>query len=207
MTIKYRKIKKQDYPYIKELVKDAWFKDYPLSEKIKYKYATGYLHFHLGNSNFVNVATIDDKLVGFIFGRVKKTSFFHKLPHYLRLSFLCFSLLFSKAGRRGIKVFRYEEKLDDKLIRPYKNDLHNEINLFIINKDYRGQGIGSTLEDSFIKFCKDNSEHHVYVYTDTYSNYEYYLHKNYKIIGSTKDFLEADYVDNDSAYYLLKKEF
>ena len=51
--------------------------------------------------------------------------------------------------------------------------------LFIIDDEYQGQGIGTKLERDFSKFLLDNGEEYLYLFSDTYSNYQFYENRNY----------------------------
>ena len=44
MEIKYEKMTKSDYPEIKNLIKEAWFNEYPFGRKYIKQYEDGYLY-------------------------------------------------------------------------------------------------------------------------------------------------------------------
>ena len=206
MDIKYRTLCKKDFKQIKHLISEAWFSGYDLPKKYKVMYADAYINYYLGNSNYTEVALDNDKIIGFIFAKAKKVSFFHKLKYNFKLFLLLFKFFFSKAGRYGLFVIKREIQVNKKLIKPLKKELHNEINLIITDSSYRGHGIGSKLESNFTEFLKNNNEHHIYLYTDTYSNYKFYFPLGYKKIAEEKAPKEFG-DDENSAYFIFKKEF
>ena len=72
MAITYVPMTKQDHKDIKRLITEAWFSDYPFKEKYIKLYASGYLNMYLSHSDYKMVAKDGDKVVGFLFGNIKK---------------------------------------------------------------------------------------------------------------------------------------
>ena len=79
MNIKYMKMKKKDYKDIKRLITETWFTDYPFKNKYIKLYASGYLNMYLAKSDFKIVAKDNDKVIGFIFGILKKAPFHQQI--------------------------------------------------------------------------------------------------------------------------------
>lgn len=208
MDIKYEEMTKKDYEAIKRLITEAWFSDYPFKEKYIKLYAQGYLNMYLAKADYKIVAKDNDKVVGFLFGNVKKAPFWQRVLAKIKLFWLGFSMLFSYPGRRGIKITLITDKVNKQLLKPYKKYVKNELILFIVDEKYQGCGIGSTLEKMFCKELKDNGVNNLYLFTDTYSNYTYYEHRGYDRKGTMPvDFgIKDSEIDPVSEYYIYIKE-
>lgn len=208
MAIKYLPMTKQDHKDIKRLITDAWFSDYPFKEKYIKLYASGYLNMYLAEADYEMVAKDGDKVVGFIFGNIKKTPFKQRFVAKLKLFFYFIYMLFSYPGRRGIKITLITDKVNKTLLKPYKKTHKNELILFIVDEAYRGMGIGSTLEKMYTEKLKENGINNVFLFTDTYSNYQYYEHRGYERKGALPvDFgLKNSEIDPVSEYYIYIKE-
>lgn len=175
----YKKIYDLD---IKSLIINEWFIDYKCTDKIKNTYSLGYLYMYLAKSNYKKVVKINDEVVGFIFAKVGHVSIFNNLKYKLKLFFSCFILLFSSWGKRGIKINRITNKVNRSLYKDFKQTYKNCIELFIVNKDYRNQGIGSKLITDLEQAIKENNNNNLYLFSDSYSNYEFYLKHNFILL-------------------------
>ena len=172
-------MQKSDYQAIKKLIIQAWFSEYNFSNKIKFSYAEAYLRLYLSESNYRVVACDKENVVGFLFGRHKKVVFLEKYLNWILLFLIKFSFMFSFCGRRKNKILRITKRENTKLYKNYKSYLLSELSLFIVNKNYQGIGIGSKLERDFSGYLKTKGEKYLYLFCDTYSNYEFYENKNY----------------------------
>lgn len=209
MGISYRKMLKKDHAAIKRLVTEAWFDGYDFPKCVIKMYAKGYLYGYLSESNFRYVAVNDnDETVGFIFGRVKKVGFWQRFYYNFRLALVGFKLLFFKSGRRGIKIERITNKVNSKLLKQSPVELRNELVLFIVDSNYRKNGIGTVLEKLYVDYVKANNEDKYFLYTDTYSNVGYYESKGYKRASeAVVNFkIKGEIEDPLPIYYVYYKE-
>ena len=207
MNITYEKLTTKDYQRVKELVTQAWFEEYNFSKKVIDLYAKGYLYMYLSELDYCIVAKDGDRVVGFIFGRNNKVNLFKKIHYKLKLFFVGLRLLFSKAGRRGLKINHITNKVNAELYKKSKTTAKAELVLFIVDEAYRGQGIGSKLERDFYEFLKNNNKKYVYLYTDTYSNFAYYEQRGYKRMAELDvDFHIEGEEDDKPTYYIYVKE-
>ena len=180
MSIQYRKMNRGDYQAVKKLIRQAWFDEYEFSERIKNAYARAYLRIYLADSNYRMVACNEEnEVVGFLLGKRRKVNFFEKYFNLFLLSFIQFGFMFSKPGRRKNKILSKTEKVNKRLHKKHEKFLLNELALFIIDEDYQGQGIGSKLERDFSAYLKSMNEKYLYLFSDTYSNYQFYENRNY----------------------------
>ncbi len=206
MDIIYRKFKKDDLKYIEKLIYDEWFKNYKFSERIKKLYTKGYINLYLNKTNYIEVAELDNQLVGFLFGRIKKTSFLKTLKYKINLLIIFFKLLFSKAGRRGIKINKITNKSNNQLKKDSKMKLESELCLFIVNKDIRGNKIGVTLLNNFIEVLKENNIKNNYLFTDTYCDYNYYERLGYNKISKIDVSFNIKGENDKPVYFIFVKD-
>lgn len=204
MNIEYRKMNKSDYPFIKKLIIQSWFSEYKFNDRVKYAYAEAYLRIYLADSNYRIVACDEKKVVAFLFGRHRKVNFFEKYFNLLLLFIIKFYFLFSKSGRRKNRILRITENVNQKLLKKHKSYLENELSLFIVDENYQGQGIGTKLELDFSSYLKSKGERYLYLFTDTYSNYEFYENRNYIKGGELQvDFKIKGEEENPLPYYFI----
>lgn len=204
--ITYRELTHKDYRSIINLTKEIWFDEYPYKEYIKVLYAKGYLYEYLSESSYKMVAVDDNKVIGFIFGRLKKVPLFKIIYYYIRLFFIGLVLLFTKAGRNGLKIEFTTMKVNNKLYKPFKKDYDAQLSLFIVDKNYQGMHIGSTLKDMFEKYAVDNNCKGIYLYTDTYSNYKYYEKNGYIRLNEVDVNFNASNQQEKPKYFLYGKK-
>lgn len=201
-TISYNKCYNED---IKNLIINEWFIEYPFNKKVINKYATGYLYMYLAKSNYLKLVVNDDnKVIGFIFAKIGKVSFFNTLKYNLKLFFSCFGLLFTKEGRRGLKINRITNKTNKVLFKDYKKTYFNCIELLIVDKNTRGLGIGSSIVKELESFIKTSNNLPIYLFSDTYSNFNFYLHKGYTLLKE----LDVDFKvegEDPSKYCIIGK--
>ena len=187
MEVLYREATKNDYKEIKRLIGEAWFdeyiEEYNFSKRVVELYRKGYIYMYLAESNYIEVAEYDGKVVGFLFGRNNNA----KLPHSLKYKFLMltvgFRLLLTKPGRRGLKINRITNKTNNNLVKQAGIKLESELCLFIVDSNYRNLHIGSTLHKNFLNYLEEKKVKNNYLFTDTYSDYFYYERRGYKRMG------------------------
>ena len=205
MNIHYEEMQKSDYNRIMELITQAWFSEYNFSKRVISLYAKGYLYMYLSELSYKQVAKDGGKVVGFLFGRCDKVNPFKALYYKTKLFFVGLNLLFTKAGRRGLKINHKTNVANKALFKDAKIDDGAELVLFIVDEAYRGCGIGSTLEKNFYTHAKKSKKDTLYLYTDTYSNYEFYENKDYTRQGEVYVDFNLPHEENGT-YYIYTKE-
>ena len=179
MSITYRDMNRGDYQAVKTLIRQAWFDEYEFSDRVKNSYARAYLRIYLADSNYRKVACDGEKVIGFLLGKHRKIKFSIKFCNLFLLFWIRFGFIFSKPGRRKNKILSKTENVNKRLHKKHEKYLINELALFIIDEDYQGQGIGTHLERDFSTYLKENNEEYLYLFSDTYSNYQFYENRNY----------------------------
>lgn len=152
-----RPFKNEDYNYCEALVNQAWgfdriFPSPALSALAKRIYTKG-SYFH---SNYRLVATDKNKVVGFIMG------YCNRLPKqrgatWFGIKMLARLLLAKSTGTPSksdlLNAIGDHETNRAKLFTKGSN----EIVLFVIDEQYRGQGVGTQLWQGFREFCLEHS--------------------------------------------------
>ena len=179
MNITYRKMNRGDYQAVKKLIRQAWFDEYEFSDRVKNSYAKAYLRTYLADSNYRMVACDEGNVIGFLLGKRRKIGFIEKNRNLFLLFWIRFGFIFTKPGRRKNKILRKTEEVNRRLLKKHEDYLVNELALFIIDEEYQGKGIGTQLEKDFSSYLKDNGEEYMYLFSDTYSDYEFYERKGY----------------------------
>lgn len=206
MAFVYTVLKKENFNEIRDLVGDAWYTDYIDNKKIYKLYTSYYLYHYVAESEYRMIVKDKDKVIGFLFGKAKKVNLFHYLRYELKVFFLGVGALFSKLGRRGIKVTLKTNQVNKKLKKMACDKTCAELSLFIVDKEYRNLGIGTELERIYLSYLKENNFKYVYLYTDTYSDYKFYERKGYYNAGGMEvDFDVDDEEETIPQYFIYKK--
>ncbi len=207
MSITYTKLTKKDHNAVRKLVGVAWYEEFEDNKKIYRIYTGYYLNHYVAESAYRMVVKKDGEVIGFLFGNIGKVNFFHYWKYELRVFFLGVRALFSKLGRRGIKITLITNKVNKKLKKKACHEKCAELSLFIVKEGYRNQGIGTQLEKDYIAYLKQKKYESVYVYTDTYSDFSFYDQKGY----TNAAYLDVDFkikgeeTDPLPQYFIYKK--
>lgn len=176
MDITYRPLCRRDYPSVKAIIFDAWEADGIIKDpETVSEILSTYLYGTLVKSNFTLAAECDGQVVGFLFGR--HGSLFQstkRLDWYLPYIWALLKMEFSPNGRQALKFNKITNRTNRKLRYRHARHYDGELTLFAIDRRYRGRGIGRHLEEKFNSFMAENGARNYYLYTDTYSNYQFY---------------------------------
>lgn len=205
MEISYRKMKRKDFGFVQKLISSAWYDEYGFRKSTIKHYAKVYFYECYRQSNYEIVATLENEVIGFILGRYKSVSAFKKIITFFPLLFTAFLMIFTKEGRRGLRIGLKTDRIDESLKKETNKHFDGELKLFIVSKKYRSIGIGSKLQEDFIEYLKRKKAKNFYLYTDTYSDFAYYEKRGYvRLNTKTVDFGEGE--DPLPEYYIYEKE-
>ncbi|GMQ57452.1 hypothetical protein AN1V17_18470 [Vallitalea sediminicola] len=80
---------------------------------------------------------------------------------------------------------------DNKKIMKDANRYDNEITLFFVDENTRGNGLGKKLMNRYINYCKNRSIKNIILMTDAGCNYGFYEHYGFKRINAVHSNLFA----------------
>ncbi len=151
----YREYRASDYSQCEQLVNQAWKFDkifFPnaLSDLAKQIYTKG----SVLNSNYKRVIEEDGKVVGFIFGLNQYSTKPRKnILFGLRILWKLIFIKTAKSNKKSlISALETHEKNRSHLVSRDRS----EIVLFVIDQNYRGQGIGTKLWNGFKNHCVES---------------------------------------------------
>lgn len=86
-----------------------------------------------------------------------------------------FYILTNKLGSRN-EVWKYLIEIDKifKSLQKDKHMFHSSIELLMLSPSCRGKGIGKSIMDNFVNYCKESDAKSIFLYTDRGCTYEFY---------------------------------
>lgn len=192
--VKYRPLKKEDYPRIKTLIGEAFgFNDFIKNKKLLDSILTIYLQDCILASSFSVVAEKENQVIGFILGDAKKDKKRLRKPHnFVSLASTGLKLLVtSKEDRKVLKEFTKITQTYKQLIQGKENTFQGCIQLFIVSKESRGLGVGKTLIKHLSHYMKNMDVKSLYLYTDTRCNYGFYDSQNFKRLNEKNVYFDS----------------
>ena len=166
-----RELKKSDFEDIENIIRTTWnYYDY-ITTDIAKKLAKVYLATCLVEHTYAIVAEIDNRPVGLILGKIKKHwSVTYRIYQIKAL----IPLIFAKEGRKAVKFYREIDNINKTLLKRRNKNYVGEVILFLVERKYRGVGIGKQLWQNLLSYFKDQRVENFYLYTDTSCNYKFY---------------------------------
>lgn len=197
-NITFREYKKGDKKFLENIVRKTWKYDKYFSSKIAKRTAKVYLAGCLVEKTFTQVALLNSEPVGIIMAKDIKN---YKKSFKLQLNLITTSLpiLFSRNGRRAVKLYSNIDKLDEDLLNSTNKNFDAELVFFVLDEKCRDLGIGKSLFNKATDYLKSVNAKNFYLYTDTTCNYGFYEHMGLNRIGE-KTF---DFPDNQSASFFI----
>lgn len=183
MTLTFRSFKPKDIADIHQLVYETWYetKDDPNSTITK-ALAQFYVNDCLHGSNYGQVAIIKNKVTGVILGNVHANG---NSLGALATSGLNELFQFSKTPidqTQLISSLKTEKELNESMLGESKEEYDAEIRLFLIDKQFQGQGVDSQLLTNLLNHFNEQAVKKYYLFTDDACNIEFYDYKGLKKI-------------------------
>lgn len=207
MEKKYRKINKNDYEEIKNLILNTWeiSEDFSNEEALDL-YMNAFLFDYLAWSNYQVAVTKDNRIVGFLLGRSDRKSCMKQWIKYMpRSLFSKMRLFFYPSGKNGLRILRITNRVNRKLIMHHAKDYQGELCLFAVDPDEKGSGYGTGLLLEFHDFLKRTKAKNYFLYTDTDCNFGFYERQGYQLISlDTVQFFPGE--KEKAKYFLYCKE-
>lgn len=181
----YRSIKKQDYNYIGDLIVkvfklDEYITNNSLLKTIKLHYVYGCL----AEATYINIAEIDNKIVGIIMGNSSNDWKFFRQIHFI-IFFMMYELklwLLSYQYKEELASYRRIQQIYKNLLSKHKDEFDGVLTLFLVDEYYRKIGIGYKLLNNLLIYLKKQKTKKIYLYTDNTCNYIFYEKNGFKRI-------------------------
>ncbi|WP_161879617.1 GNAT family N-acetyltransferase [Alkalibacterium sp. MB6] len=172
-----RQIKKKDFKHAMTFARQGMHHDWFVSNKVALALYSRYAFYDvLLCSSTVMGAYLDNRLVGFLFGEFRNESVVYTNIRYKLYCFL-FEKMMQWLGYDGMAndyTQANKEMLDDFMTHtPYPD---GELTFFAVDPAETGKGIGSLL---LKEVSKKHQNKLVYLYTDSGSTYQFYLHRGF----------------------------
>ena len=197
---RFRQSNEGDIDACSRLAWNAWASDSTHNdEQASPKVMEGYVRTFLARSNWTEVAYDSHGVIGVLFGRIGRrvenewsesiTAVIHMIPQFL----------FGIEGHHVSPVvlwhfFTTEFKV---LVNVPRSDA--EVNLIIVDSEFRGRGLGKTLMDRFISTAKKAGSKLVTLYTDDQaSNWRFYEVIGFRKVATFHDGLTTYFVEKDA---------
>ena len=187
--VMYRELHKGDYEIIKKLIGDAvGFSEFIKDPDFLNLILNSYLQECILDSSFSKVAIKNGKVIGIILGNANKDKNKIKSFHN-RISLISslIKIMFTKNdNKKDLKEFSKIQKTYKEIFNGNKNNFQGCIQLFIVSKEFRGLGVGTSLMNYLFDYMKSTKVKSLYLYTDTRCNYQFYDKNNFKRLNEKK---------------------
>ena len=207
MDKNYRKINKNDYEEIMNLILETWSirEDFSNSKALNL-YLKAFLFDYLAWSNYQIAVTNNNIIVGFLLGRSDKKSCLKQWLRFTPKSLAAkLQLFFYPSGKTGLRILRITNRVNRKLIMHHAKDYQGELCLFAVKPKDKGSGYGVGLLSEFHEFLKKTKAKNYFLYTDTDCNVGFYEHQGYQLISlDTVRFFPGE--KDQAKYFLFCKE-
>ena len=172
MDLHYRPYGHGDLDRCAALAADAW----PIASAISedtHSLMNAYVKSSLLLSDYTEVCCTGGEVIGFLFGLPHK-----KLPglkERLELNRLFWGLIVGKYGpcKRRIR-FLVSFVLTLLKVEWLCLRFDSEVELFVVDAEHRGRGIGRSLLDHFVEHLREEDKRTVYLYTNMFCNWGFY---------------------------------
>ncbi|MDM7988350.1 MAG: GNAT family N-acetyltransferase [Smithella sp.] len=177
----YRVLRKKDYPGILEMIDSTWnFDKYTADRSTKTHMLKAYMRAVMIVQNYTQVAELDGKAIGLLFGKIPKLKGFMKnWVHIPPAVYHTLCLIFGKQQRRVLKGFKDLQAVYARLRKETKMRFDGELEFFVVNHQYQGLDVGKQLLNNYLQYCERHGVKNIYVYTDANSNFGFYDHHGF----------------------------
>lgn len=212
--IRYRSIETRDYDPLADIIGEMWATpNVRKSKALTRIYGRMVLLFFLSKHSYACVAEDGGTAVGVAITRDQNDDFVwgHHVGDFVPT---VFHFVDDSTGMSEFEHWsgycNYSAEIEKQMDR---KDFDAELQLFILNKDYRGQGIGSGMLQHILEFWHKRGLKKFFLHTDTACTWQYYQGRGMERIAALKTdvisgpipnvelFVYADDVDKQWAMY------
>ncbi len=193
--ISFRKHETGDIKACGRLARQAWpAGPGKASKDVEQASMEGYMQYSLDSSNWADIACADGRMIGFLFGRIDGLRAVPERSHLGEIPSLSKSIL--EYDRRDLRLlaFIWSLALTELKLKLNTPPSDASVEMFIVDSEWRGKGVGSTLLDRFLKAAEGAGAGVVTVYTDDLmSDWRFYERRGFGVV--------ATFHDNITSYY------
>ncbi|MGI6069104.1 MAG: GNAT family N-acetyltransferase [Blautia sp.] len=184
--VTYREIHSRDYQALGEIIVDTWrFGDISSDPRTVAHFGCSYLLTSLLHQTYHQAAFVDGKPAGIIISADQKKKRMH-MKYLLQMLLHGFPMLLDKDLKERNRHWEgYHEKTEE-LLSQAGVPFDAELTLFIVDRRYRGLGIGRHLYEGLMEFYRKQQVKTFYLQTDTGCDYEFYEHQGLKLLAQCK---------------------
>lgn len=192
--VQFRNFHKKDIENLAKLAVDAWpivsslvpVQDIP-------KLMKAYVQINRIGSTWLEVAMIDDKIVGFLFGRLNKDyTALDRIKSIIPSLWILLKIRLGKYGKLAEPMtFLKQLMATEQKVQFHTPQADGEVMLFVVDSSHRGKGIGRALLNRFLKRARFLNSRLISVYTDPLSNWRFYEKYGFERYGTFIDDLNT----------------
>jgi predicted GNAT family N-acyltransferase len=184
-----------------KLVSETWKLDDELVNASQARHLYYYYIRHCASSSIYTDLLVDQE-TGRVFGILFASDENHltsksSIKKFKNLSILFKHIILGHLGKRSIALKCIRDMLAiDKSVEKYCENFDSELNLFILSKEFQGQGYGRILMNRFIQFCKNEQQiKNIFLWTDISCNRGFYQHYGFRLYRQFYDHRLTDHCD------------
>jgi len=186
--IKIKQIEKKDFSKAMKFTEEGMHLSWYVSNKTALYYYSKYvLYLELSKSTTVLGAYLDDKLVGFLFAKFKNEKIVFNQFRYKAYCGI-FTVLMKLIGADNAS--NVYDTVNKKMLKNFmSNNPDGEITFFAVDSKIKGKGIGTLLLNELEKRNKNKL---IYLFSDSGSTYQFYLHRGFEESGKEEIVVPSD---------------
>lgn len=202
-TIKYRKFKSSDITYMEEMFCKAFeLESYSSDKHVMHHILANYLYTYLQRESYIIIAECNSRPVGFLIGNYRdKIKNKTRIKYYLLRQYHKAFLTHISSGQKYFHCKSLIQKTDKALIKAKQSAFDSELILFVVDDSVQGRGVGTTMLHMFKEYLLSNGGRKLYLYTDDYSNVNYYRRMSFKEENSRR--IRLDKGEKPAGFYLF----
>ena len=174
--VHFRRFEARDIARVRDMFSEA-FKLGTYSDKphVMRHLLDHYLCAYLGGATYSVVAEEDGRALGFLLGASR---FDERIGYRLMELYHAFFLVFRRAGWAYFRG-RWLIERADRSMRRHAPPADCELVLFVVDRQARGKGVGREMLRLFRRYLEENGARTMFLFTDDYSDVDYYRTRGY----------------------------
>jgi len=188
--IQFRDFRLSDIKTCARISADAWPETASVSGGDTVRTMTLYVEFYYYSATWLDVACVDGRVVGLLFGRIDRDGgMFGKIRSRLGHSKVYLKLITGRYWKASDRFKLMKSAMsDDRNITKNSPDADGEVMLFVVDGKFQGRGIGRALMDRFLQRARKVNSKRITVSTnDIGCNWGFYDKYGFKLQGSFRD--------------------